>query len=50
MANYKVRYRIKDTSATLETVVTAANFAQAKKIVEAQFGSALQSIVSVNEV
>ncbi|NTE00474.1 hypothetical protein G6M26_23285 [Agrobacterium tumefaciens] len=50
MAQYTVRYRIKNHSSTLETVVTAPNFASAKKIVEAQNGAALASIVSVNEL
>lgn len=49
MAQYLVRYRIRNHSATLEVVVTAPNFASAKKIVESQNGAALASIVSVNE-
>lgn len=49
MAQYLVRYRIKNHSSTLEAVVTAPNFASAKKIVEAQNGSGLERIVSVNE-
>lgn len=49
MSQYLVRYRIKNHSATLEVTVTAPNFASAKKIVEAQNGSGLDRIVSVNE-
>lgn len=50
MSQYSVRYRIKSHSTTLEVVVTAPNFASAKKIVEAQNGAGLDRIVSVNEV
>lgn len=50
MKNFKVRFRLKNTSATMESIVSASNFANAKKMIEGQYGSSLQSIVSVNEV
>ena len=49
MKSFLVKYRLHQMSATQQTVVTANNFADAKKIVQSQFGSALHSIVSVNE-
>jgi hypothetical protein len=53
MNQFKAKIRIKKTATsqvTVETIVTAKTFSDAKAIIQGQYGSSLLSIYGISEV
>ena len=47
---YKIRFTLKGSSTNHETIVSANNTTEAKKLLEAQYSSQLNNIMGVTEI
>lgn len=50
MKQFKIRFSLKTHISTMETVISANNATDAKKMIEAQYGSNIRSVQSVSEI